>query len=929
MERRAVSEVAGTMILIGVVVAGMIIVNLVIIGTPTNTRIPSLQASMTNRSTLITIVHQGGDSIPHGQYKILVDGVDQTGNFMNSGSFPWSIGQTLSYNATTMPHNAIMIYNGTGRGEIVILETKFPWGVYVSGSQGGSGGGGGTTTTLTPTPTLPVLPWYDCSWGYRKNITINRTKVSGTQSDFPVLINLASDTNLSAHALSNGDDIFFTDSDGNKIPHEIESYTSGSGALVAWVKVPSVSSAENTSIFMYYGNSGAPSQQNPTSVWDGNFKGVWHLNNSFSDSTFSHNDGTNQGTTNIAAKIANGRAFDGSSQYITTSSTDLEAATDFTITAWFNPASTSSARHLIWEGNSSANGWGEAIGQLSQEMHISIGNYVDPTLFTNDLSFFRGDTDSGRDTGTLQVSTSFTSINNWHFVAAVVTGMGGSNPSVSLYLNGTSVGTDTGTMARTIDTSQWNTPLQFGKPGADSRYYNGYLDEIRIANTARSVQWIQTEYNNENSPSTFYSIGSEEGSTCPVTPTPTPTPTPSFPWYDCAWGYRKNITIDHAYVPASQTNFPVLVSLSSDSDLSTNALPSGNDILFTKDDGITKIPHEIESYSSGTLVAWVNVSSLSSTTDTVIIMYYGNSGASNQQNAANVWDANFVVVQHMDGSSYTALDDSTGNHNDVTSQIGTPTYLESGRIGYAVGFDGVSAVEIQDSASLDLTYKATVCAWVRSTAVSSYRRIVAKSHTINDFPYTMYGILFDGTHLRHEIASTGTQYIGVGVTDIPSSPAWTYTCGSYDRIALRVYVNGAAEGTPTGLSGDIDTNNMPLSIGRSGFDYDYYIGGIDEVRVSSANRSSTWIATEFANQNDPANFYDVGSEVESACSVTPTPTPTPAPWYDCSWQDRKRITIDHTEVSGTQTDFPVLVSIASDGDISDHAQSDGDDILFT
>ncbi|MDD1663146.1 MAG: type IV pilin, partial [Methanomicrobiales archaeon] len=108
MEKGALSEVAGTMVLIGVVVVGMMIVNLVIISTPTNTRIPSLEASMTNRSTLITIVHQGGDSIPAGQYKILVDGVDQTGSFANSGGYPWSLGETLSYNGTSMPHNAIM-----------------------------------------------------------------------------------------------------------------------------------------------------------------------------------------------------------------------------------------------------------------------------------------------------------------------------------------------------------------------------------------------------------------------------------------------------------------------------------------------------------------------------------------------------------------------------------------------------------------------------------------------------------------------------------------------------------------------------------------------------------------------------------------------------------------------------------------------------
>ncbi len=153
MDRRGVSEVAGTMILIGIVVVGMMIVNLVIFSSPTQTRVPSLQASLTNKSTLISIVHEGGDSLQPGEFQILVDGIDQTANFTNSGSYPWSIGETLSYNAPSMPHRAVMVYNGSGRAGIEILSTKFPWGVYVpptSGGSGGLGGGGGGTTTTTP-----------------------------------------------------------------------------------------------------------------------------------------------------------------------------------------------------------------------------------------------------------------------------------------------------------------------------------------------------------------------------------------------------------------------------------------------------------------------------------------------------------------------------------------------------------------------------------------------------------------------------------------------------------------------------------------------------------------------------------------------------------------------------------------------------------
>ncbi len=40
-------------------------------------------------------------------------------------------------------------------------------------------------------------------------------------------------------------------------------------------------------------------------------------------------------------------------------------------------------------------------------------------------------------------------------------------------------------------------------------YFNGLIDEIRISSTARSADWIATEYANQNSPDTFLSFGSQ------------------------------------------------------------------------------------------------------------------------------------------------------------------------------------------------------------------------------------------------------------------------------------------------------------------------------------------------------------------------------------------------------------------------------------
>jgi hypothetical protein len=136
-----------------------------------------------------------------------------------------------------------------------------------------------TTTSPGDVNLLETPNWYNHDWNYRKKISIDHTKVDDNLTDFPVLISLSSDPDLAARAQSNGDDLLFTSSNGTtKLSHEIESFSNGTGELVAWVKVPSLSSATDTDIYMYYGNSTCGNQENTTGVWDSNFKMVQHLN---------------------------------------------------------------------------------------------------------------------------------------------------------------------------------------------------------------------------------------------------------------------------------------------------------------------------------------------------------------------------------------------------------------------------------------------------------------------------------------------------------------------------------------------------------------------------------------------------------------------------------------------------------------------------
>jgi hypothetical protein len=923
MKDPAISEVAGTMVLIGVVVLGMIIVNLVVFSTPTNTRVPSLEASMSNRSTLVTIVHQGGDSIPFGEFKILVDGVDRTGDFANSGTYPWSVGETLSYNGTALPQSAIMIYNGTGTGGTILLQTRFPWGVYIGGGRPGP-----DSRDVTATPTPPDYPWYDCAWGYRKNITIDHTKVSGTQTNFPVLISLSSDSDLSSLAQSDGDDILFTSSDGTtKLSHEIESYSSGT--LVAWVKVSSLSSATDTTIMMYYGNSGTSSQQDATNVWDASYKAVWHLEEAVTDesttgthydSTLNGNNGAQNNNGPVTGKVGGAQAFDGTSDWIQgPNAASLIMTSQATMEAW------------VYLVNSNDNQ--KIVGKTS---HPPTGGYL--LAVENGMLYPEFWDSSGTDYTFTSGSVSSAA---WTHLAVTWT----TGSTMVGYINGAQVNSIAASASNlnSTATSGWmrmgttpwsNPPTQF--------FVNGRIDEVRLSSSARSAEWIATGYNNQNSPSTFISAGSQVTtpfSCSGIIPTPTPAPLEGLPWYDCDWGYRKNITIDHTKVSGTQTSFPVLVSLAADAGLSSHAQADGDDIFFTDSNGL-KIPHEIESYSSGTLVTWVKVPSVSSAADTTIVMYYGNAGTSSQQNPTSVWDNSYKAVWHL-GEAVTDNAVTAGVHKDSTENDADGTQTNNndvtGKIGLAQDFEGDARdeyIEIPNSGSMEGIQEGdyTVEAWFYSDttppgsdpAWNSYYAVIGKEG---------YN---EGLEMNYARDIGIHHWLASGPSNKPAQDGpynnlqWYHLVGVVNRTygTTKIYIDGVNEQTTSWTAGSAtyEYGTLPWRIGifsTGRVDYAAPANGkIDEVRLSNVGRSPQWILTEYNNENSPSTFYSVGSEEGSNCGGLTV-------FDTCDWPLRKKITIDKTKVAGTQTDFPVLVSLASDSDLAADAQDDGDDLVFT
>jgi len=350
-------------------------------------------------------------------------------------------------------------------------------------------------------------------------------------------------------------------------------------------------------------------------------------------------------------------------------------------------------------------------------------------------------------------------------------------------------------------------------------------------------------------------------------------------WYDSNWNYRKEIIIDHTKVESNLVNFPVLINISSDDDIKKHSRADGLDIVFTDINGII-LNREIEyyDYSTGNLVSWVSIPSLSSTEDTVLYMYYGDIDTSYSNNT-DTWDENFVLVQHMDGnadSSEPQFLDSTSYDNDgnASESLASDDKI-NGKIGYGTYFDKSQNdyITLQDSNELISTAPVTLSAWVKtktdhtpygssesgrlitlhriSTASTGLSLAIGQKISVGpeDGPWLLY--------------YSGSTHIPIAVTKEYYDYQYHYIVGTHSGSEVKLYYDGNLEITSEGTLGTIGSHNA--CIGKfDGATANHDVNGIiDEVRISKTVRSEEWIKTEWNNQSATSNFYSIGEEEHS------------------------------------------------------------------
>lgn len=305
------------------------------------------------------------------------------------------------------------------------------------------------------------------AWSARKMISLSNT--GSTLTNFPVMIKLNSTRIDYSKTQSAGQDLRFTDTSGNILPHEIE-YWDSTGNSIVWVKIPTFTGSTNTSIWMYYNNPVSIDGQDRLNVWDSNHQGVWHLSGTAQDSTTNAKNGSITGASTSTTLVGRGLNFS-STNYVSVPDGMLANNSVMTVEGWFKTSQTDMV----------------IMGWANQSYPTSATNYV-PTLYIGSDNKLRAEQWMGASTPI----TTTTDVNDdqWHYAVLTV-----NSNTQSLYVDGNLIGSLAGNIVLYPNTKNYiGMGYSLNWPNTTSsgwRSMNGYLDEFRISNVVRSAAWIQ------------------------------------------------------------------------------------------------------------------------------------------------------------------------------------------------------------------------------------------------------------------------------------------------------------------------------------------------------------------------------------------------------------------------------------------------------
>ena len=737
-----------------------------------------------------------------------------------------------------------------------------------------------------------------------------------TLTDFQAMVKLTEGQygfSYNDYAANDGSDLWFTDSSGNVIPHEIDLWNA-SGASYIWVRVPELT-GKSTSITMHWGEARTAEQTSTANVWKNNkdgrggYVGVWHMgkatgaenepdatgngldavpyseSSSVSDMTNEMNAGWPTGANRRNTDTKNHK----NALKVPDYSQKITDETRFTVSGWFrctNPYNGNYKRFFSstgLDGASAANGWqvrqnGDGWNNSDDHRHQTIA-----------VSAYNGSSYADYNTKQLQDKYLYNTV----YITVVF-----SDRIATIYQNGVLIGSDNivGCKAR----QSYLTAEQLANPVNDFGFliglnmgtgnsWLGRYDEVRMYDGAESADRVKANYDTMATPNTFLAMPA------------------------AATGTAKSALLKFAGYTGSETltNFQALVKLSEGTygfSYDDWSVKDGSDIWF-EDAGGNVIPHEIDTWNaSGDSFIWVRVPELSGP-DTSITMHWGAERTAAQKSAANVWKnygdgkGGYVGVWHMGKATLGESEpDSTGNglHAAPYSESGHLTKMVSKEVNLTAfptaGRQNAEANGDKNALKVPL-YKEfitdesrfTLSGWFRCSNPynSIYKRFFSATglngaNVENGWEVRQNGDYRNGDENKHKTlaltAFDGTTYKLCDKRDLSKTYLYNavYITVAFDGTKGYVYENGvlqwsedilACEARESYLTAEQlanSANQFGFLIGTRLATGNSWVGFYDEVRMYDGAESSDRIKANYDTMKTPNTFLLADNSIATA-----------------------------------------------------------------
>lgn len=379
------------------------------------------------------------------------------------------------------------------------------------------------------------------------------------------------------------------------------------------------------------------------------------------------------------------------------------------------------------------------------------------------------------------------------------------------------------------------------------------------------------------------------------------------------WAHRIKITLDHTKVSTDLTQFPVMLRLSASGganaadmtrvfdELGANSLK----LAVTQDDGLTEQYVEIEKWDEvgEEAILWVSKAAwvISSTVDTVLYLYYDSTHADNSTYVGiigstpgkAVWDANFIEVFHKSNGVDNAHITGSVTGNSYAKKAADEPIEAAGKIGNAQTYDGNDYIKHTEANWRSADTSGSIIALFKSgTDVTTSRTLFASGDEAGTgTSFILCGLrVTSGKLYIHQRNFSDTADIIYGDTALNTN-TWYLGAITSNGSAYKVYVNTAQE-TSNVESGVNNGDWLSDTGGRDNFsigalltltNLNLFIGQIDELSVSGAERSLAWIAATYYACFDQLVTFEIESFATGVrIAFDSDPFDYPPVWTDVS-----------------------------------------------